>query len=436
MERTPSPPRRLRTPPAPHHGDNYEPFSPRRSSRVAARRDAHLHHAQSTPRARRDVTPTAMSKSSSARANAFTLSPPSSPHQPRSPRSTRRAPLNANPLDSDSDCAAPSSSRRLLSATMTGGMLPTPAKTPRKRRVEDMSSTARVLFPTNRPSTIDEAMPTPRKPRKTKDLYTLESFAKHMDETTEKIPIYTDSKERVPTPGAQTEENPFLSTRGKGKAKSAPAKQRKTVDKKTAKMEEAVNRDEGMVYIFRGRKVFRKFHDDAPSGASEAEQDGDLSADDRRLRRHIGHEARRPLTRSSIKPRLLFQAEIKERNRANGIEDDDEEALTDIEPSVATPSRSKGKNVVQTPSLATTPPPTVRKVKKGQSIQSILPCPSRINIFVEISFDSWTRVKSAHGSSSSAKASKKRSGEPLEREAGDKRARSEQSSFSVSFDSI
>ena len=237
-----------------------------------------------------------------------------------------------------------------------------------------MSSTQRVLFAANRPSTIDEAMPTPRKSRKTKNLFTLESFAQHMDEHNEKIPIYTDSKERVPTPGAQTDDNPFLTTKGKGKAKAkaVPQKSKKPVTRKAAKMDEAVDRDEGMVYIFRGRKVFRKFHDDAPSGASEAEQEDELSADDSQVRRQIGHEARRPLTRSSIKPRLLFQAEIKERNRANGIEEDDEEATTDIEAPPATPSRSKGKGAVQAPSLATTPPPTVRKIKKGKSNVTIL----------------------------------------------------------------
>jgi hypothetical protein len=125
MERTPSPPRRVHTPPAPLHGDNYEPFSPRRSSRVAAQRDTHSHQQErSSPRTRRDITPTASSsKRSAARANAsFALSPPSSPVSPqqqlRSPRSTRRAPLDLNPLDSDSDNAAPSSSRRFLSTTM------------------------------------------------------------------------------------------------------------------------------------------------------------------------------------------------------------------------------------------------------------------------------------------------------------------------------
>jgi hypothetical protein len=314
-------------------------------------------------------------------------------------------------------------------------MLPTPAKTPRKRRIEDVSLTARVLFPTNRPSTIEEAMPTPRKSRKTKDLYTLESFAEQMDENTEKIPIYTDSKERVPTPGA-VDDNPFLTKKGKGKAKAIPQKSKKTVDRKTARMEEAVNRDEGMFYMFRGRKVFRKFHDDAPSGESAGEQDDEVSADDNQVRRMIGYEARRPLTRSSIKPRLLFQAEIKERNRELGIEEeDDEEAVTDIEVPM-TPSRGKGKGAVQAPALEATPPPTVRKFKKGESLQHTPTYLPHTNIVTEISFDSWSRVKSAHSSGGSSKAGKKRSGEPLEREGADKRARSEHSTSSMSIDSV
>ncbi|CAO2648108.1 Nn.00g090300.m01.CDS01 [Neocucurbitaria sp. VM-36] len=416
MERTPSPPRRVHTPPAPLHGDNYEPFSPRRSSRVAAQRG--LHHEQTSPRSRRDVTPTASNKRSVARASHFALSPPSSPISPqqhRSPRSTRRAHVDFHPLDSDSDHVAPTPGGRFLT-TMAPGMLPTPAKTPRKRRIEDLSSTARVLFP-SRPATIDEVIPTPRKARKTKNLYTLESFAQHNDESAEKIPIYTDSKERVPSPGTE-EDNPFIVKKGKGRAKATPQKPRKAVNQRTEKMTAAAERDEGMVYIFRGRKVFRKFHNGPPSNASEVEDNEELSADELQLRRQIGAEAHRPLTRSSIKPRLLFQAEIQERNRENGIEEDDEEAVTDIEvPVVATPSRRKGKEVVQHQASQTTPPPTVRKAKK------------------EISFDSWSRVKSAHSSSGSSRETKKRAGEPLEREA-DKRARSEHSTSSMSLDSF
>ncbi len=137
MERTPSPPRRVHTPPAPMYGDTYEPFSPRRSSRVAAQRDSHLHlhREQTSPRTRRDITPTASSKRSAARANPFALSPPSSPVSPppqqqqqlRSPRSTRRAPLELNPLDSDSDHAAPTPARRFLAATMAPVSCPTVA---------------------------------------------------------------------------------------------------------------------------------------------------------------------------------------------------------------------------------------------------------------------------------------------------------------------
>jgi len=117
MERTPSPPRRLHTPPAPMYGDAYEPFSPRRSSRVAAQRETpiHLHQQAASQRARRDVTPTAASqRKSTPRIAQFTLSPPPSPvptPQHRSPRSTRRAPT----LDSDTHHAASTSAVRFLS---------------------------------------------------------------------------------------------------------------------------------------------------------------------------------------------------------------------------------------------------------------------------------------------------------------------------------
>jgi len=126
-------------------------------------------------------------------------------------------------------------------------MLPTPAKTPKKRVIQEETITpaARVLFP-GRPATVEEAMPTPRKGRKSmKNVFTLESFAEQMDET-EKIEIYTDSKERVPTHD-EDEDNPFVTKKGKGKAKATP-KVRK-IDAKTVKMEDAVNREEGMIYI-------------------------------------------------------------------------------------------------------------------------------------------------------------------------------------------
>lgn len=413
MERTPSPSRRLHTPPAPVHGyaDSYEPYSPRRSTRVAAQRELHSHHAPAngSPRSRRDITPTASSKrKATARISNFTLSPPSSPitsPQQRSPRTQRRAHFEANPLDSESDQPAPTPARRFQSATAKS-MYPTPSETPRKRPLQSeasLKSTARVLFPA-RPATIDEAMPTPRKSRKTKNLFTLESFANASDEPAEKIQIYTDSKERVPERDDE-EDNPFITKKGKGKAKATPQKSKK-LDARSEQMKEKAERDEGMVFLFRGRKVFRKYQDADDSHASEEEEDQPL--EDRMLLRQVGSGAHRPLTRSTVKPRLLFKEEIKERNRLNGVEEDDEEAETEIEAPAQTPSRRKGKAAapIPQPTLEATPPPTVRKPKK------------------EISFDSWSRVKSAHSSAGSARGSKKRSGEPLEREPeADKRAR-------------
>lgn len=130
-------------------------------------------------------------------------------------------------------------------------MLPTPAKTPRKRALHSEASlqpTARVLFP-GRPATIDEV--TPRKARRTtKNVYSLNSF-EEAGESSEKIEIFTDSKERIPT-ADEDEENPFLTKKSKGKgkakAKATPQRPRKK-DARTEEMEEAVNREEGMIYL-------------------------------------------------------------------------------------------------------------------------------------------------------------------------------------------
>ena len=100
MERTPSPARRVHTPPAPHHGE-WQPFSPRRSSRVA-QRSIHLHREQTIARTRRDVTPTSTARPTT-RTLTFDLSPPTSPISPpkhRSPRTTRRVHQDAGALDS------------------------------------------------------------------------------------------------------------------------------------------------------------------------------------------------------------------------------------------------------------------------------------------------------------------------------------------------
>jgi hypothetical protein len=115
----------------------------------------------------------------------------------------------------------------------------------------------------------------------------------------------------------------------------------------------------------RGKKTFRKF-EDAPSNDAE----DTLSSGDE-LRRKIGTPASGRLTRSSVKPRLLFQEEIRLQRLENGeAEDDDEEAITDIDVPVATPTRKTAKSVPITAVQEATPPPTRRvKRRKCSSLQ-------------------------------------------------------------------
>ena len=174
----------------------------------------------------------------------------------------------------------------------------------------------------------------------------------------------------------------------------------------------------------RGKKIFRKFHDGPPSNASdwELEHSGD------ELLHQAGPAGHRPLTRASIKPRLLFQEEIRQRDRENG-DDDDEEAITDIEVPIATPSRKTRKGAAH---QEATPPPTTRV--KRRKFRPTTSRRSDLDRSTEISFDSWSRVKSSTRGADATRSGMKRSGPALESPA-DKRARSEHSS-AMSLDSF
>lgn len=222
MATTPSPGGRVRTPPPPLHGpryDTYEPYSPRRSTRVAAQRS----------------TDHSFTSSRSARA--------STPVNKQSPTLDRKRPSPSPAPDSDID-VLPIKLDRLTSSAGSFGMFHTPAKTPRKRSVPHgaMNGTARALFP-GRPATVEEAMPTPKKARKK----TFNPFAIAEDgqdaASSSKIEIYTDSKDRVPTLD-EDEANPFLS-----KNAAKPNKRRRSKAVTEEETEETVRDDEGLVYV-------------------------------------------------------------------------------------------------------------------------------------------------------------------------------------------
>lgn len=159
--------------------------------------------------------------------------------------------------ESDSDSKAAKSH---LPTTLGVGMLPTPSKTPRKRAApaEVIQSTARVLFP-GRTAKVEDAMPSTRKSRKGKrvGLFSLDGLDEDGDDEAGKIPIYTDSKERVPNLD-EGEANPFVTrSRGKNKAEEVEAKvepqrrSRKRVEviEEETEMEKKVKNDEGMIYV-------------------------------------------------------------------------------------------------------------------------------------------------------------------------------------------
>ncbi|KAF2500702.1 hypothetical protein BU16DRAFT_479300 [Lophium mytilinum] len=470
MASTPPPRSRVHTPPTPLHGaryDAYEPYSPRRSTRVAAQRKPFLSSDSTPPKVHRSVrasTPTGSRKQTAGTSNqtlSQTFSPPASPSSPivhsaiKSPRSMPRRRVN-NGLrnhhelhfsDSDDMPSGEVSTTNHLSILDSRGMLPTPAKTPRKRNVQDsaIASTARVLFP-SRPSTIEDAMPTPRKSRKgRKNAFTLQSFAEGDDEDEEKIEIYTDTRERIPSLDPD-EDNPFITRSKNGKSRAsasiaAPEPKRRKISPseqaRVRKMEEKARNNEGMIYVFRGRKLFRKFDDASVSSGSDNETN---LASTTVVRRQIGAAAARPFTRSTIQPRLLFPNEEQRRER-EAAQLAEEEATTDIEAPVPIPSSTrKGKgranHEASTPvKLHFSPetPPSTGRVRRTRQTDVVIEEPEE---HMEIDahsgeevrtpvlpqqkgkgkktspFDSWQRVKSAARTVSGRGA--KREGDVLE----------------------
>lgn len=99
-------------------------------------------------------------------------------------------------------------------------------------------------------------MPSPRRGRKSRrhNGFSLENFAVQDDETSGRIQIFTDSRDNVPQEDT-TESNPFIDHHNEpGPATrrlAGTAKRRKVSGetKKDPQVGEAIDRDEGMVYI-------------------------------------------------------------------------------------------------------------------------------------------------------------------------------------------
>ncbi|KAF9889115.1 hypothetical protein FE257_007604 [Aspergillus nanangensis] len=326
MATTPPPPSTLRVPPTPRHGagyDQYEPYTTRHSSRLAGQRASRESNTTPPPSFPRSHTRTSPRKARSQDSDREALSPPGSGHDsPRKKMSDRGRGLFAahsfdGPAGQDDPFVSAESSglhRHLqtMRPTMTEGMLPTPAKTPRKKAVGDVGAAARTLFP---------PAPSSGRTKKTKKYtgFSLDSFNEDQVQGGSAIQIYTDSRDRIPEVD-QSKENPFYK-------KPATRASKHREGQRDQEVNEAIKREDGMFYVFRGKKMFRKF---TSSGESDGEDDDDLGLLAARpdLMDSSVATASRPLTRSSIKPRVLFPINDP---TTDTLGDVDEEAATDIE---------------------------------------------------------------------------------------------------------
>ncbi|KKK16310.1 hypothetical protein ARAM_001767 [Aspergillus rambellii] len=326
MATTPPPPSFLRMPPTPRHGtgyDEYEPYPTRHSARLASQRastESRTTPPPSFPTSQARTGPRSVRKQKPV--DAETLSPPGSPNtSPRKKRSARGVTQSLGNSESSDpfNTTKPSQALHPFRSTMTEGMLPTPAKTPRKKPVDDLGSAARALFP---PSTQ-------KKKAKKHTGFSLDSFTDETSQGEPQIQIYTDSRDRIPEVD-ESESNPFFKKPATNVAYTRPA--RPKTGSRDNEVNEALDREDGMVYVFRGKKMFRKFTDDAGSDVEDDDDDdlGLLASRPDLIDSSI-LENPRPLTRSSIKPRVLFPAANDRASQENHIDDADEEAATDIE---------------------------------------------------------------------------------------------------------
>ncbi|PHH59813.1 hypothetical protein CDD81_2552 [Ophiocordyceps australis] len=255
-------------------------------------------------------------------------------------------------------------------------MLPTPAKTPQKppndytaARINDF---ARKLFATQG-SDLGE-------PRKRRPInYEMDAMED------EAIEIFNDEGP-LPTKDLSVD-NPFygkkaplepVKRKGPGKLVSVPGEATQTFD-------DAANRTDGMIFVFRGKKIFRKFseHDETAEEqeASDSEY-GSLS---------------KPLSHSSIKPQLLFPKQEQDQEEEEAVTDVEDMYLVEDEleppqtPIKAAPSKSQTPDA---PKYAApmSPPQTRRTTRVTDKLGSKRP--SRASSARRGSpFDSWQRTK-------------------------------------------
>ncbi|KAI1004483.1 hypothetical protein K3495_g3729 [Podosphaera aphanis] len=371
---TPPPPT-IHTPRTPRHGflDDYEPYSPSKSTPLsrAARCSPGVERKNIPPNSssyylRSHCTPPPMSSNKVAATHkAAPKTPQTGPkrHFARDLFSDMAASGNKEPYTAKQDsgnklCLSPAflessevtESSAESNSIRTNGMLPTPAKTPAKRprkASSSITSVARNLFATQSITSLKMDC----------NFHTVPSSESSVGKDFDATTMFSDQNNRGPTID-RSESNPFYV-----KPNSSATRSNKWPNKRTKIMvpgegmqtlEEIQQRDDGIIYVFRGKKRFRKFAeidrealdcDDETSKESQIEDSlNDEICKDLHNDSSLRVDLCRPLSRSSLKPRLLFPPiqfpKIQGPKSPVLYDTDDEEVETDIEePNLCTPKR-------------------------------------------------------------------------------------------------
>ncbi|KAL9598376.1 MAG: hypothetical protein Q9219_004538 [cf. Caloplaca sp. 3 TL-2023] len=315
--------------------------------------------------------------------------------------------VNSYPSDPFNVSSDASHLNQCVENPASNNMLPTPAKTPRKKDIQkssELQSAARVLFP-SRLEKVDDAMPNKKYRRGRKNVeFTLDSSGEDEDSAA-RIQIFTDSKERIPELDLSAE-NPFTDRSDTISHFEHPENTgrlgKKTSERMNPHVQDAFNREEGMVYV-----LFTPDPDHPNLSSEETEIESPISP---RLRSSA---------RASVKPRLLFPSESQRRER----EFVEEQPLINVEDGLAEQKEETPVTPVKQSFTPTTPPATghvTRSTTKKWDATNlgsspIMPCDRTVEEIVTSvegrprkktsPFDRWRRTKS--GSSEQRKSRKR-----------------------------
>ncbi|CAG8065712.1 unnamed protein product [Penicillium salamii] len=309
MSSTPPPPSptSLRVPRAPRFGpmyDDYEPYPTRYSTRLASQRIARAAHTTPPPSHPKPSTKKGVSKR--------TLSPPSpgtvKPSSKKAPHTHASSSSHTSPFNSFS--SQPRTSARQQSRSSAERALPTPVKTPSKKKdLSSVTTTPRSLFPSTATSkrrkmdTLDELGEV--HPIGGAPLNVFQDIAAHTSTTPARLPrggkpakvaIHTDSRDRIPQSASVFD---LFSQKPEGSGAGR-------VTRSIPVAEPGPPSRDGAWYVSRGQQhIYRKF-DDMESDDDESDLGLFASRPDLLAKNPDCLKGIKSLKRSEIKPKVLF----------------------------------------------------------------------------------------------------------------------------------